>query len=229
MRFAGMRVLPALALGLVAVVALGEASRWKKPYFGATKVGAFARFHGVDSVSGDATESVLTRLADDKGRVVFERKDEYTAGKFKGTKNVGRYAMKAGFPMETEGLSYMRWAEKVQLGAGSGKLTVLDAATVKAIASQGVDYGAIVVFKGSETIDGKACDRYSYSYEDGGNGKVEGELWLSDQVPFGAVRQTTRGKDATGASYSSDSKLVESGVSAPAPAPAKAGKKAPAR
>jgi hypothetical protein len=32
----------------------------------------------------------------------------------KGTKNVARSVMKCGFPMEMEGLSYMRWTEKIQ-------------------------------------------------------------------------------------------------------------------
>ncbi len=197
-------------------------SRWKKPYFGATKPGTSARLRGVDAVTGDVTEAILTRADDEEGRVVFQRSDEFISGKFKGTKSVSRYEMKPGFPVETEGLSYMRWAAKIAWGEDAG--TVADAATLKAITSSGVDYGAIIVFKGVETVDGKACDHYAYTTGTG-PGKVEGELWLSDLVPFATVKETSRGKDATGAEYRVETKLVAPGVSAEA---AKAAASAPA-
>ncbi len=206
----------ALAL-LVSAVAVGEPSHWKKPYFTATKPGSFARSRGVDAVTGDVTEAVLTRLADEDGRVVFERKDEFKTGKFKGTKSVSRYVMKPGFPIEIEGLGYMRWAGKIQWG--EGPVTDADAATVKAIATQGIDYGVIAVFKGAESVDGRSCDHYAYT-SGTGPGKVDGELWLSDQVPFAVVKETLRGKDATGAEYRIETKLVEAGVSAVAAKPA---------
>jgi hypothetical protein len=208
------RCFVALALSASAAV-IGGPSHWKKPYFTATKPGTFARSQGVDAVSGDVTEAVLTRLPDEDGRVVFERSDEFKTGRFKGTKSVSRYVMKPGFPMDLEGLSYMRWAGKVQWRDGSGTVTDGDAATVEAIASQGTDFGAIAVFKGTETFDGKSCDHYAYTAASG-PGKVNGELWLSDQVPFATVKETLRGKDATGAEYRIETKLVETGVSAAA-------------
>ena len=198
---------------VVSAAVLGGPSHWKKPYFGATKPGTYARLRGVDAVSGDVTEAILTRLDDEDGRVVFQRSDEFKTGKFKGTKSVSRYEMKPGFPVEAEGLSYMRWAAKIQWGEGGE--TTADAVTLKAIASQGVDYGAIVVFKGAETVGGKACDHYAYTSGAGPN-RIEGELWLSDQVPFATVQETLRGKDATGAEYRIETKLVESGISAQA-------------
>lgn len=215
MRSSLVRYLFTLVLSASAV-AVGGPAHWKKPYFTATKLGSFVRLHGVDAVTGDITESVLTRLPDEDGQVVFERRDEYKTGQFKGTKNVGRYVMRSGFPMEMEGLSYLRWTEKLSGGSGDGPLNAMDAETVKAVASQGVDYGAIVVFKGTETIDGKACDHYAYSYNQKALGKVEGELWLTDQVPFATVKETLRGKDATGAAYRLETKLVGTGVAAAA-------------
>ena len=205
---------------ITSAVAVGGPTHWKKPYFTATKPGSFVRLQSVDAVTGDIDESVLTRLADEDGHVVFERRSEYKTGKFKGTKFVNRHVMKSGFPMEMEGLSYERWVEKLQVGMGDGPLNENDAETVNNIASGGVDYGAIAVFKGTETIGGKACDHYAYSYDRKGLGKVEGELWLSDQVPFAAVKQTLRGKDATGAAYRFETKLVETGLSAAAATPA---------
>lgn len=215
MRFSPGRYFATLAL-TASALAFGGPAHWKKPYFTATKPGSFVRLQSVDAVTGEITESVVTRLPDEDGQVVFERRDEYKTGKFKGTKNVNRSVMKPGFPMEMEGLSYMRWTERLQGGSGDGPLNEMDAETVKAIASQGIDYGAIVVFKGTETIDGKACDHYAYSYNEKALGRVEGELWLTDQVPFAAVKETLRGKDATGAAYRIETKLVETGVSAAA-------------
>lgn len=200
-----------VAFALLAAAGVGGSSQWKKPYFTATKPGSFARSRGVDAATGDVTEAVLTRLVDEDGRVVFQRSDEFKTGKFKGTKSVARYVMKPGFPVENEGLAYMRWAEKIQWG--EGPVTDADAATVKAIASQGVDYGAIAVFKGVESVDGKSCDHYAYTSGTGPR-KVVGELWLSDQVSFATVKETLRGKDATGAEYRIETKLVEAGVSA---------------
>ncbi len=195
--------------------AIGAGSHWKKPYFSATKPGTFARSQGVDAVSGDVTEAVLTRLPDENGRVVFERSDEYKSGKFKGTRSVSRYVMKPGFPADLEGLSYMRWAEKIQWRDESGNVTDADGATVGAIASQATDFGAVVVFKGTETLDGRSCDHYAYTTAHGPQ-KVNGEVWLSDQVPFATVKETLRGKVATGTEYRIETKLVASGLSAAA-------------
>jgi hypothetical protein len=105
-----------------------------------------------------------------------------------------------------------------------------DEETNKAIAAGATDYGAIVVFKGTETVDGKACDHYTYSYESGPLGKVEGEYWLSEKVPFAVVKEVTSGTDATGARYRYETKLVESGIRPELAKPTKAPSgKAPAR
>jgi hypothetical protein len=49
-----------------------------------------------------------------------------------------------------------------------------------------------VTFEATETIDGRACDRYTYALRAGGPVPTneKGTLWLSDSVPFGIVRQT---------------------------------------
>jgi hypothetical protein len=106
----------------------------------------------------------------------------------------------------------MRWVEKMQSSAPDGQQIDMDEETIRAIVSGATDYGAIVVFKGTETVDGKACDHYTYSYESGALGKVEGEYWLSEKVPFAVVKEVVSGKDATGARYRNETKVVESGV-----------------
>jgi hypothetical protein len=61
---------------------------------------------------------------------------------------------------------------------------------VKLIAKNMPEYGPSVVFKGSEVIDGKKTDRYSYSIKRPGPSTASGDYWLSDAVPFGVVRNT---------------------------------------
>ncbi len=206
-------VLVALAATLaVSAAAFGGTTRWKKAYFGATTPGAFARSQSVNTVNGDVSEYVTTRLPDEDGRVVFETRYELKTGQFAGTKGVNRNVMRADFPMKTEGLSRARWVERGSSSGPDGQVIEFDEETNRAIADGATDYGAIVVFKGTETVDGKVCDRYTYSYEAGPLGKVEGEYWLNEKVPFAVVKELTSGTDATGARYRYETKLVESGV-----------------
>lgn len=202
----------------------GAAGGFRKPYFRATVPGAFARTRSVNTVNGDVSEYFYARRADEDGKVVFETRYELQTGKFAGTKGMNRSVMRAGFPLETEGLSFARWTEKSQASSPDGQVVDFPEETVKAIAAGATDYGAIVVFRGTETVDGKACDHYAYSHG-AGDQKVEGEYWLSEKVPFAVVKEVTSGTDATGARYRYETKLVESGVK---PELAKGGRKAPA-
>jgi hypothetical protein len=200
------------ALALSATAAYG-AGRWKKAYFRATVPGAWARTQSVNTVNGDVSEYSSVRLADEDGKVVLETSYELKTGQFAGTKGRNRYVLGAGFPLESEGLSYMRGIVKGQASGPDGAEIDFDEATVRAIATGATDYGAIVVFKGKETLAGKACDHYAYTHGSGDQ-KVEGEYWLSDKVPFAAVKEVVSGTDATGARYRFETKLVESGVKA---------------
>ena len=219
----------ALVLALALPGPVSGASRWKKPYFKATPPGSWARTRMVNTVNGDVTENTSRRLPDEDGRVVLETSFEITSGQFKGTKSVSRSVMKAGFLFETEGLSYMRWVEKLKSTGGEGQEFEMDAETVRIVAADALDYGALVAFKGTETVDGKACDRYAWSYVDPALGKRDGEYWLSDQVPFAVVKEVSSGTDATKTPYRFESRLVESGVGkAPARAARPGAEAAPA-
>ena len=216
-------LLVALVGALALSVSAAGASRWKKAYFKATTPGSFARSQSVNTANGDVSEYVSTRLADEDGRVVFETRYEMKKGQFAGTKGLTRSVMRPDFPMETEGLSFARWVEKQAYSTPDGEMTESDPEMTQAAAAGMTDFGAIVVFKGTETVDGKVCDRYAYSYGSGG-AKVDGEYWLSEKVPFAAVKEVVNGTDATGARYRSEIRLVESGVR---PELAKAGKASP--
>jgi hypothetical protein len=180
------RIFVLLVLSLT--ISLGaSAAGWKKAYFGATKPGTWARYidHSSDPANPDMTVT-LTRLGDDEGRPQIELKMD-SNGKY--PISVNRYTMKSGFNADRDLLDY---GPSIVAGAAgdADTQTVLDANTVKLIAENMPEYGPAVVFKGSEVVDGKKTDRYSYSIKRPGPSTEAGDYWLSDAVPFGVVRNT---------------------------------------
>jgi hypothetical protein len=59
----------------LAIASIASAAGWKKPYFGATKPGTWARYldHSFDPANVDMTVT-MTRLGDDQGRAQIEMK-----------------------------------------------------------------------------------------------------------------------------------------------------------
>ena len=194
----------------LAVASFASAAGWKKAYFGATKPGTWARYidHSSDPANVDMTVT-MTRLGDDEGRPRIEMKMD-SNGKYPLVLN--RYTMKSGFDVDRDLIDYGPSIVASE-GGDADSLTALDAATVKLIADNMPAYGAFVVFKGSEVIDGKKTDRYSYSVNRPGPSVEAGDLWLSDAVPFGVVRNTftIKEKDKT---TGFERKLVASGAGA---------------
>ena len=77
-------------------------------------------------------------------------------------------------------------------------------------------YGPVVTFKATESVDGKSCDRYAYTLRRPSDPATieSGDIWLSDIVPFGVVKQVSTTKDAQGKVLSSYTRtLVASGLS----------------
>jgi hypothetical protein len=207
-----------LSLTISSVASAG----WKKAYFGATKPGTWARYidHSSDPANVDMTVT-QTRLGDDEGRPQIELKMD-SNGKYPLV--VNHYTMKSGFDVDRDLLDY---GPSIVGGAGgdADNQTVLDAATVKIIAENMAAYGPAVVFKGNEVVDGKKTDRYSYSIKRPGNSTETGDLWLSDAVPFGVVRNTfTIAEGAKTTKF--ERKLIASGAG---PAPVSTAAKPPAK
>jgi hypothetical protein len=175
-----------LVLSLV-MSSTASASGWKKSYFGATKPGTWARYldHSSDPANVDMTVT-MTRLGDDQGRAQIEMKMD-SNGKYPLV--LSRYIIKSGFDLDRDLLDY---GPSIVGGAGgdADTQTAFDANTVKLVAANMPEYGPAVVFKGSEVIDGKKTDRYSYSIKRPGPSTENGDYWLSDAVPFGVVRNT---------------------------------------
>jgi hypothetical protein len=210
------RTLVLLAVSLT-ISSAASAAGWKKSYFGATKPGTWARY--IDHSSDPANVRMivtLTRLGDDEGRLQIEMKMD-SNGKY--PLSLTRYIMKSGFNADRDLLDY---GPSIVAGAGGDgdTQTVFDANTVKLIAENMPEYGPAAVFKGSEVVDDKKTDRYSYSIKRPGPSTEAGDYWLSDTVPFGVVRNTftiTEGDKTT----KFERKLIASGAG-PAPVSATA-------
>lgn len=194
----------------LAISPFAFAAGWKKSYFGATKPGTWARYidHSSDPANVDMTVT-MTRLGDDEGRPQIELKMD-SNGKYPLV--LSRYTMKSGFNVDRDLLDY---GPAIVGGAGGDaeNQTVFDANTVKLVAENMPAYGAAVTFKGSEVIDGKKTDRYSYSIKRPGPSTEAGDYWLSDAVPFGVVRNAftiTEGDKTT----KFERKLVATGAGA---------------
>jgi hypothetical protein len=193
----------------LAISTLAFAAGWKKAYFGATKPGTWARYidHSSDPANPDMTVT-QTRLGDVDGQPRIDIKMD-SAGKYPLVQNT--YTLKAGFAVDRDLLDYGPAIAADVVGDGTDVVTTIDAATVAIIANAMPVYGPAVVFKGSETIDGKKCDRYAYSIDRPGPSVEKGDYWLSDTVPFGVVRNkfaiVENGKTTT-----FERKLVASGI-----------------
>jgi len=192
----------ALAVSLLwcASSAAGEEPGFKKPYFGATKPGTFARQKATDE-KGAVTEYTYSRLADVASERVIELRYEMVSGQFKGTKSVTGCLVPASFPLESDAIDFQAHARRCVAGTGGAPPTEYPPATMKAIAQGMTNYAASVTFKGAETVDGKPADRYGYEYKASYMNipaTTTGDLWLSDTVPFGVVKDVMTMRDASG-------------------------------
>jgi hypothetical protein len=67
----------------------------------------------------------------------------------------------------------------------------VDDATLNQIRQAEKDFRGVVTFEKTEKMEGRTCDRYTYSLRTHGPVPTieTGTLWLSDSVPFAIVRQ----------------------------------------
>jgi hypothetical protein len=178
----------------------GEQPGFKKPYFGATKAGSFARQKATDE-KGAVSEYTYSRLADVAGERVIEMRYEVVSGQFKGTKSITGCLVPASFPLESDAIDFQAHARRCVGGTDGAHATEYPPVTMKAIADGMTNYAAIVTFKGVETVDGKPADRYGYEYKSSFKNiaaTTTGDLWLSDAVPFGLVKDVMTMRDASG-------------------------------
>ena len=205
-----------LLLLSLAVSSIASPAGWKKTYFGATKPGSWARYidHSSDPANPDMTVT-QTRLANsDDDQVRIELRMD-SGGKYPMVLN--RYTMRSGFDLDRDLIDYGPSITGGSSGDRDDNQQPLDDATAAIMAKVMVPYAPAVVFKGSEVIDGKTTDRYSYTIKRAGPSVETGDLWLSDAVPFGIVRNTFTIKEENGKSTTFERKLMASGGTKAAP------------
>lgn len=204
------RRLAAVFLVFVATAAFA-ASGYRKSYFGATPPGAWANYKTTTGY-GTSVDSMKRLKDDEAGRMRYLIGTEYVSGQFKGTKAKNTYTFEKTFPADREGLDHMKY-----IVAGSseyqGNTMKFEEQVIAGIRNVPA-YGPALVFEATETIDGKDTDRYSYTIQTPA-GPESGKYWLSDKVPFGIVKHTSTGKDATGKVNKIQQVLTGSGVSTP--------------
>jgi len=191
-----------LVVALLSCAASGAAELpgFKKAYFGATKPGTFAHQRATDE-KGAVTEYNYSRLADVAGEPVIELSYEIVSGQFKGTKSVTGCLLPATFSLDNDAIDFQAHARRCVAAAPGAKPSEYPAATMKAIASGMTDYAAISTFKGTETVNGKPADRYGYEYKSSYMNipaTTTGDVWLSDAVPFGLVKDVMTMRDGSG-------------------------------
>jgi hypothetical protein len=208
----------------------GGKAGYRAPYFAATTPGAWSRYA---MTSDGKTESAYTyrRLPDEEGRARVELKVDFTAGQFEGTWSTNRYVLSKDFRLEDDALSFSRHCARLLMQSDKmDKMMEMDAATLPNIVDAAIDYASSVKFAGTEKVEGRDCDHYTYHYVSTEKNPTtyDGELWMNASVPFGLVRESASLKSEAGPESKYSMTLAATGSdSGPGPAPAVA--KAPVR
>jgi len=181
------------------MLASGKAG-YRAPYFAATTPGAWSRYA---MTSEGKTESAYTyrRLPDEDGHARVELKVDFTAGQFEGTWSTNRYILAKGFRLEDDALSFSRHCARLLMQSDKmDKMMEMDAATLPNIVDAAIDYAASVKFAGTEKVEGRDCDHYTYHYVSTEKNPTtyDGELWMNASVPFGLVRESASLKSQAG-------------------------------
>lgn len=187
------------------------AAGWNKAYFAATKPGSWATIRVTSTMTGPYT-TTTTRLADVDGRVVIEQRSEF--GENVSPPSIMRYELAKGFNADRDLIDHLKAVVAASARTGADDAyTELPADTVAALKTMAT-YAATATFKGVETIEGKPCDRYSYTRGKKGDAQLEkGDIWLNPTVPFGVVKHTMTFTDPSGKLlWTVDSRLVDSGT-----------------
>ena len=189
-------------------------SAYRSAYFAATVPGSWARY----TVTSDRkTESTYTyrRLPDEEGRAQVELRTDFLSGASKGTWSTNRYVLAKSFRLEEDALSFGKHAERLLMRTDTmAEEQEMPKAALPNVIAAGVDYGRSVKFAGTETIDGKECDHYTYRYVSKEKNRTiyTGEVWLNASVPFGLVRETASLKPKYGPSSKYSMTLAAMGI-----------------
>ncbi len=201
----------ALSLSILVLVPLTASADWNKPYFGATPVGSWATYETKAS-AGAPSVTTSSRLEDRNGRIRLEDRTAYPRKEYPASAQ--RYELAPGFKLESDLLDFARSLVASSGSTGGGAFQPMPAASVLVMKDAATPYRTVAVFAQTETVNGKECDKYTYSVRNEVAKQIEvGELWLSDAVPFGLVKRTMTNKDESGrVTMSMEQNLIDFGM-----------------
>jgi hypothetical protein len=217
-----MRYFTAVIILFSLTAAQIQAGPLQKAYFAATEEGSWAKYESSWKLpDGTVGTNVYTyiRAADSADRVRIEIDTETLVGPGEGMVTRQLFIMEPGFDLATNYLNRMMFLEANVSQVDDGPASLMQDNVIQIIRQSAGDWTNSVTFKGHETREGVECDLFAYSYSSGGPHVTvqEGDLCLSQSVPFGIVFQNGRVLDTEGNLASSfDQKLLESGSDRPA-------------
>jgi hypothetical protein len=189
------------------------AGEFAKPYFTTTTPGAWSEYL-LTSPDGSKSRFSYQRLPDENGQIVVSLTVKILEGPGKDTKTENIYVLPKIFDFARDGMSYGKFAEKMMMNF-SGMQMVVDATTLETIHQSEKDFRQAVTPRGSQSVDGRDADAYDYKLAIGGPSPTteEGQLWMTDSVPFGMLRQKAKVFGADGKVASEfDMKIEQSGT-----------------
>lgn len=201
-----------------------DLAKLQKAYFGGSKPGAWARYEQVTTdAKGKVTTSVQTvsRLENEGDRVWIETRTEPKEGKPK--PSTTKMLMNPDFKVEKNALDFMKFIDRVIVQEDGGKAQEMPMDMFRSVMGGiQLDYGADLEAKGTETVEGKSCDRYELKGAFDAKiaffrmkGSWTSDLWLNDSVPFGRVKESVTMVDEKGKPMSKiETRLLETGTGA---------------
>ncbi|HEY3349810.1 MAG TPA: hypothetical protein VGM13_08565 [Thermoanaerobaculia bacterium] len=217
----------ALLLGLTLSASIGadgeDLARLTKPYFAQTKAGTYAKFEQTSTDpkgKKSVVETTIARLENEGEKVWIENRIEPKAGS-KQKAGTTRFLLNPRFQPEKNPLDFVKYIERVVTQDDGQEAVEMPWEALKPLMQSVlgfVDFGSDVVEKGPDTVDGRACERFAMSgrYEIkilfiNMKGTYESDLWLSDAVPFGRLKEVDVMKDDKGNVTKTEWKLLGTG------------------
>jgi len=217
----------ALLLGLTLSLPIGadgaDLARLTKPYFAQTKAGTYAKFEQTSTDpkgKKSVVETTIARLENEGEKVWIENRIEPKAGS-KQKAGTTRFLLNPRFQPEKNPLDFVKYIERVVTQDDGQEAVEMPWEAMKPLMQSVlgfVDFGSDVVEKGPDTVDGRACERFAMSgrYEIkilfiNMKGTYESDLWLSDAVPFGRLKEVDVMKDDKGNVTKTEWKLLGTG------------------
>ncbi len=218
----------AVALCLYASLAAGSAradlATLARHNFTATKPGAWAKYEQTTTDPKGKTsvvEMTFARLENEGGNVWLEVRIDPKTGSRQKAQTI-RYLLNPDFQPEKNPLNFMNYIERVIMQEDGKKAVEMPWEMLRPMMQSVlgmVDFGSDVTPKGAETVDGTSCDRFGltgrYQFKIlfiNVKGTYDSDLWLSDSVPFGRVKETDVLKDEKGNVTRTEWKLLGSGT-----------------